>query len=162
MRQQERSLERERMLSAAGADLVAATSREEIDEVALAAARSMAGADLVTPLYKEPDREADVHGALLAAANGDQVAEPVRASLRALAALVALALERAALTEEVHRRRGEARFGSLVRHASDLITVIGRDGVITYQSPSIERLLGYDAEQMTGQALRRAPRSLGR
>ncbi len=27
------------------------------------------------------------------------------------------------LTEEVHRRRGEARFGSLVRHASDLITV---------------------------------------
>jgi diguanylate cyclase (GGDEF)-like protein/PAS domain S-box-containing protein len=150
MRQQERSLERERMLSAAGADLVAATSREEIDEVALAAARSMAGADLVTPLYKNPGREADVHDSLLAAANGGRVAEPVRASLRALAALVALALERAALTEEVHRRRGEARFGSLVRHASDLITVIGRDGVITYQSPSIERLLGYDAEQMTG------------
>jgi diguanylate cyclase (GGDEF)-like protein/PAS domain S-box-containing protein len=150
MRQQERSLERERMLSAAGADLVAATSREEIDEVALAAARSMAGADLVTPLYKQPGREADVHDALLAAANGGRVAEPVRASLRALAALVALALERAALTEEVHRRRGEARFGSLVRHASDLITVIGRDGVITYQSPSIERLLGYDAEHMTG------------
>jgi diguanylate cyclase (GGDEF)-like protein/PAS domain S-box-containing protein len=150
MRQQERSLERERMLSAAGADLVAATSREEIDEVALAAAHSMAGADLVTPLRKEPGHTPDVHGALLAAATGDQVAEPVRASLRALAALVALAIERAALTEEVHRRRGEARFGSLVRHASDLITVIGRDGVITYQSPSIERLLGYDAETMTG------------
>ena len=43
VRQQERSLERERMLSAAGADLVAATSREEIDEVALTAARAMAG-----------------------------------------------------------------------------------------------------------------------
>ena len=114
MRQQQRSLERERMLSAAGADLVAATSREEIDQVAQAAERSMAGED------------------------------------RALAALVALALERAALTEEVHRRRGEARFGSLVRHASDLITVIGRDGTITYQSPSIERLLGYEAETMTG------------
>src|SRR6185503_10174723 len=38
MRQQERSLERERMLSAAGADLVAATSLEQIDEVALSAA----------------------------------------------------------------------------------------------------------------------------
>ena len=49
MRQQERSLERERMLSSAGADLVAATGREEIDEVAVTAARSMAGADLVTP-----------------------------------------------------------------------------------------------------------------
>ena len=40
IRQQERSLERERMLSAAGADLVAATSRDEIDEVALSAARA--------------------------------------------------------------------------------------------------------------------------
>ena len=54
------------------------------------------------------------------------------------------------MTEEVHRRQGEARFGSLVRHASDLITVIGPDGTISYQSPSIERLLGYDAEQMAG------------
>ena len=54
------------------------------------------------------------------------------------------------LTEEVHRRRGEARFGSLVRHASDLITVIGLDGKISYQSPSIERLLGYAPEHVTG------------
>ena len=150
LRQQERSLERERMLSAAGADLVAATSREEIDEVTLTAARSMAGSDLVTPLRAAPGRESDVQTALVAAANSNEVAEPVRASLRALAALMALALERAELTEEVHRRRGEARFGSLVRHASDLITVIGPDGAISYQSPSIERLLGYDAEQMAG------------
>jgi diguanylate cyclase (GGDEF)-like protein/PAS domain S-box-containing protein len=193
MRQQERSLERERMLSAAGADLVAATSREEIDEVALAAARAMAGPDLITRLYAAPGVEPQVHAALVAAANGSEAArirpdllrtlgvpedhdrvllldlapqrsdrvlllvagratppEPVRASLRALAAQVALALERAALTEEVHRRRGEARFGSLVRHASDLITVIGPDGTISYQSPSIERLLGYDPESMAG------------
>jgi diguanylate cyclase (GGDEF)-like protein/PAS domain S-box-containing protein len=150
MRQQERSLERERMLSAAGADLVAATSREEIDHVALATARSMAGSDLVTPRRAAAEDKSEVHAALIAAANGHEVAEPVRASLTALAALVALALERAALTEEVHRRRGEARFGSLVRHASDLITVIGPDGTITYQSPSIDRLLGYDADSIAG------------
>jgi diguanylate cyclase (GGDEF)-like protein/PAS domain S-box-containing protein len=150
MRQQERSLERERMLSAAGADLVAATGREEIDAVAVAAARAMAGTDLVTPVCAAPGGASDVHGALVAVANGHEVAEPVRASLRALAAQVALALERAKLTEEVHRRRGEARFGSLVRHASDLITVIGPDGTITYQSPSIERLLGYEPELIAG------------
>jgi diguanylate cyclase (GGDEF)-like protein/PAS domain S-box-containing protein len=194
MRQQERSLERERMLSAAGADLVAATSREEIDEVALAAARAMAGPDLTTRLCTAPVAGPPGQAALLAAARDDEVVrlrggdllralglpedrdrvmvldlapqraervllvvagratppEAVRASLRALAALVALALERAVLTEEVHRRRGEARFGSLVRHASDLITVIGPDGTITYQSPSIERLLGYDPEDMAG------------
>ena len=58
MRQQERSLERERMLSSAGGDLVAATSREEIDEVALAAARAMAGPDLVTRICPGPKRPA--------------------------------------------------------------------------------------------------------
>jgi diguanylate cyclase (GGDEF)-like protein/PAS domain S-box-containing protein len=194
VRQQERSLERERMLSAAGADLVAATSREEIDGVALAAARAMAGTDVETVLAtvtrvgpaeratlvaaaskKEVVRlRADLLGSLglpkdhervlvldlapqrddrplLVIAGRAEPSEAVRASLRALAAQVALALERAVLTEEVHRQRGEARFGSLVRHASDLITVIGPDGKITYQSPSIERLLGYDAEDVTGQ-----------
>jgi diguanylate cyclase (GGDEF)-like protein/PAS domain S-box-containing protein len=193
MRQQERSLERERMLSAAGADLVAATSREEIDDVASAAARAMAGPDLVTLLCTSTAASPHAQVALLAGASDQDVVrvrpellrslgvpedhdrvlvlelapqrpdrpllvvagratppEAVRASLRALAAQVALALARAVLTEEVHRRRGEARFGSLVRHASDLITVIGPDGTITYQSPSIERLLGYDPEDMTG------------
>src|SRR5829696_4277192 len=193
VRQQERSLERERMLSAAGADLVAATSREEIDEVAMTAARSMAGPDLVTllcpaacipsaasaelleaarewevvRLRRDVLAELDLPGdhdrvlaldlapprrerMLLVVAGRSAPAEAIRASLRALAAQIALALERAALTEEVHRRRGEARFGSLVRHASDLITVIGLDGAISYQSPSIERLLGYAPSDVTG------------
>ena len=193
VRQQERSLERERMLSAAGADLVAATSREEIDEVALTAARAMAGPDLVTLLCSAgripPPAMADLleaaQGAEVVRLRGEVVAElelpndhdrvlaldlappsrerrllviagrtappeAIRASLRALAAQIALALERAALTDEVHRRRGEARFGSLVRHASDLITVIGLDGTISYQSPSIERLLGYAPDDVMG------------
>jgi diguanylate cyclase (GGDEF)-like protein/PAS domain S-box-containing protein len=196
VRQQERSLERERMLSAAGADLVAATSREEIDEVALTAARAMAGPGLVARMCSARQVSTHTFSELLAAAreaevvrlHGDVVArldlpddhdrvlvldlappprelrllivagrsappEAIRASLRALAAQVALALERAVLTEEVHRRRGEARFGSLVRHASDLITVIGLDGRISYQSPSIERLLGYAPEDVTGRPL---------
>jgi diguanylate cyclase (GGDEF)-like protein/PAS domain S-box-containing protein len=193
IRQQERSLERERMLSAAGADLVAATSRDEIHDVALSAARAMAGSELVTVLHPLPAvggqaqialRDAAERGdivrlraeqlaALAVPVDHDRVlvldlaphraerlllvvagrttpGEPVRTSLRALAAQVALALERTALTEEVHRRRGEARFGSLVRHASDLITVIGPDGTISYQSPSVERLLGFDADGMVG------------
>ena len=192
MRQQERSLERERMLSASGTDLVAATSREEIDNVALSAARALAGPDLVT-LVRSVESRGPVEVALLEAAHdGDVVRlrpetllalglpadqnrvlvldvappqrerrllvaagrtappEAIRTSLRALASQVALALERAALTEEVHRRRGEERFGSLVRHASDLITVIGPDGRISYQSPSVERLLGYAPAEVTG------------
>ncbi len=45
VRQQERSLERERMLSSAGAALVGAAGREEIHRVAVDSARSLAGED---------------------------------------------------------------------------------------------------------------------
>ena len=63
-------------------------------------------------------------------------APPIARALRDLATQVSLALGSAELTEEVHSRRSEARFGSLVRHSSDLITVLGADGTIVYQSPS--------------------------
>ncbi|MGZ6637559.1 MAG: putative bifunctional diguanylate cyclase/phosphodiesterase [Solirubrobacteraceae bacterium] len=210
VRLQERSLERERVLTRAGGALVAATTREEIDGVAVAAARELAGPDTAVALYgagadgeltpmvgsggvaSQGPLPADIARALLEATAASELMElpptirghvlpdggrhacafdiaPRRAaravlvlagpaapskalcaSLDALATQVALALESAALTEEVHRRRGEARFGSLVRHASDLITVIGADGTITYQSPSIERVLGYAPEAVIG------------
>ena len=39
--------------------------------------------------------------------------------------------------------RGEARFQALVHNSSDLITLIDSDLAITYQTPSVTRLLGY-------------------
>jgi diguanylate cyclase (GGDEF)-like protein/PAS domain S-box-containing protein len=212
VRQQERSLERERVLSGAGAELVAATSREEIDRVAVTAASALASRGSASALCVPdaqgtfwiaassdgwdlaPGQSIDFEGLAAAAAAGggaerlsdaevlatglpaghDRVlvvplaprrAQPAvllitgdavatkseQAAARALATQVALALDSAVLNEEVHRRRGEARFGSLVRHASDLITVIDPDTTVTYQSPSIERILGYGAEDMVGQ-----------
>lgn len=47
-------------------------------------------------------------------------------------------------------RRSEERFRSLVQYASDVITVLEADGTIRYQSPSIERVLGYRPEEMVG------------
>ena len=54
------------------------------------------------------------------------------------------------MTEDLHRRQSEARFRSLVAHSSDLITVLDGDGIVTYQSPSIERVLGYSVEEIEG------------
>jgi diguanylate cyclase (GGDEF)-like protein/PAS domain S-box-containing protein len=85
---------------------------------------------------------------LVAGEGNDSKAE--RAALSALATQVALALDGAVLSEEVHRRRGEARFASLVRHASDLITVLQPDTTVSYQSPSIERVLGYVPDDLVG------------
>ena len=71
-------------------------------------------------------------------------------SLEALGAQISLALDGASLAADLHRRRSEARFRSLVAHSSDLITVLDTDGVVTYQSPSIERVLGYSAVDVEG------------
>ena len=183
VRQQERSLERERMLSSAGAALVVAARRSEIHDVAVDSARALAGDAATALLCSAGDGD---RLELLAAAGDDapsvaprslpgpdvatvvditprrgaskwlvvsgpgRPAPAVEAALRALATQVGLALDSITLTEEMHRRRSEARFGSLVQHSSDLITVLGPGGEIGYQSPSIERVLGYTPEEVVG------------
>jgi diguanylate cyclase (GGDEF)-like protein/PAS domain S-box-containing protein len=210
-RQQQRSVERERVLRGAGAALVTATSRAEICQAALDAARKLCGADtrarvcvlgaepavvaaesgehetpwplpgaaalahvasgetarqreltdpdLLAALRLEPNARVLVHAlqwggtirGLLVTSHPDH--NPSRAevtSLEALATHVSLALESAALTEEVLVRTAEARLSSLVQHASDLITVIDAEGKVVYQSPSIERVLGHAADDVVG------------
>ena len=209
VRQQERSVARERILSAAGADLVAATSRADICHAALTAARALAGEGVAarlclaegdrvvvadaelgaawpvaaatatallalgaetgpsrrlsasvreelrlpptsaTPLLLALSVRGETHG-LLVIAGEKQTPRALQSSLAALATEASLALESAALTEEVHRRSSDARFGSLVQHASDLITVLDATGLVVYQSPSIERVLGYAPEELVG------------
>jgi diguanylate cyclase (GGDEF)-like protein/PAS domain S-box-containing protein len=58
--------------------------------------------------------------------------------------------EKARLTAEIQRRSSEERFASLVQHSSDLITVVGPDATITYQSPSSERVLGIPPHELLG------------
>jgi diguanylate cyclase (GGDEF)-like protein/PAS domain S-box-containing protein len=58
-----------------------------------------------------------------------------------------------ALSEEIARRQGEARLASLVRHSSDLITVLGPDATVSYQSPAIERVLGWSPEEIVGRGI---------
>ena len=61
-----------------------------------------------------------------------------------------LVRDTAALSREVERRDSQVLFESLVRQSSDLITVLDTDGRVTYQSPSIERVLGWEPEQIVG------------
>ncbi|MFZ0383840.1 MAG: diguanylate cyclase, partial [Solirubrobacteraceae bacterium] len=76
--------------------------------------------------------------------------EETRYALRTLAHQASLALSSAELAEEVHRRASESRFSTLVQNSSDLITVLDAENKILYQSPSIERVLGYSAEEVIG------------
>ncbi len=92
----------------------------------------------------------DVRGALVVS-SAENVTRDVADALSALATQVSLAVEGASLAADLHRRQSEARFRSLVAHSSDLITVLDADGIVTYQSPSIERLLGYSVDEVEGQ-----------
>jgi diguanylate cyclase (GGDEF)-like protein/PAS domain S-box-containing protein len=76
-----------------------------------------------------------------------------------LLALLGLRLHRlrraAGLTEagRALERRSEQRIRALVEHSSDVITVVGRDLIVRWQSPSVKRVLGYAPEDMLGRSL---------
>jgi diguanylate cyclase (GGDEF)-like protein/PAS domain S-box-containing protein len=46
--------------------------------------------------------------------------------------------------------KGQEHFRSLVQNSSDVITLIGGDGLIRYQSASVERILGYTESELVG------------
>jgi diguanylate cyclase (GGDEF)-like protein/PAS domain S-box-containing protein len=54
--------------------------------------------------------------------------------------------ENGRLLSERAMHKSEARFRGLVQNSADLITLLGADGTILYQSPSFERLLGFELQ----------------
>ena len=47
--------------------------------------------------------------------------------------------------------RREKRFRALTEHALDLLTILDEQGVITYNSPSLKGVLGYEPKDLAGQ-----------
>lgn len=52
---------------------------------------------------------------------------------------------------EAALERSETKWRSLIQNSSDLITIVSANGSILYESPSIERILGYSPEELVGQ-----------
>ena len=69
----------------------------------------------------------------------------VMARLSGLVEMLTTALRRHEEAER-ERQRSEQRFGSLVQHASDVVTVVNENGQITFQSPSVMPVLGYERD----------------
>ncbi|MEG4803672.1 PAS domain S-box protein [Microcoleus sp. ARI1-B5] len=47
--------------------------------------------------------------------------------------------------------QNEAKWRSLILNSSDIITILDSGGRIVYESPSVERVLGYEPEELIGQ-----------
>ena len=58
-----------------------------------------------------------------------------------------------ALTKQAEAviERSKAKWRSLIQHSCDLITVVSASGTILYNSPALERILGYSPEELVGQ-----------
>ena len=91
----------------------------------------------------------------LVVATEERVPDEVDESLAILGTQAALAFDALVQSEELHEKRSEARFQQLVRHSSDAVLIVGRDGRIRYQTPSVVRVLGYLAVDLDGAAFER-------
>jgi diguanylate cyclase (GGDEF)-like protein/PAS domain S-box-containing protein len=49
----------------------------------------------------------------------------------------------------LQRRRGEQRLAALLEQSSNVVTLLGAGAVITYQTPSVERVFGYRRGELT-------------
>jgi len=54
---------------------------------------------------------------------------------------------------ELALTRSEEYFRHLIENATDLITILDKDGIIIYQSPSVRRILHYEVDEVMGQSL---------
>ena len=138
--------------------------------IAIAALRAAATPALSATADARPDRLGlllpyvpVVAGALVAAIQETQPGEldpVVFWSLLAIIVLVIirqfltlsdnLALNRQLEANAAQLTKGQEHFRSLVQNSSDVITLIGRDGIIRYQSASVERILGYTEAELVG------------
>ncbi|HYU89698.1 MAG TPA: PAS domain S-box protein, partial [Gemmatimonadales bacterium] len=66
--------------------------------------------------------------------------------LQAVANVLATAIDRAHAEEAL--RRSEEHFRSLIENGSDIVTIVGENGVFRYASPSVERVLGYAPREL--------------
>ena len=145
------------MSSPAGTCLAGATSADGVAQASVQAMRRASAA--LTGLIGQADASYRTVAAATSTA-ADIGTTTILVSAAVLLVLLFRRGERAQRTalllshEQRVLRFSEERFRSLVQHSTDMITVLDRAGVVRYQSPSVERLLGFHGAELLGRSWR--------
>ncbi len=75
----------------------------------------------------------------------------VEKSLVRVACDLAIAEQTADASEDIHRRKSEQRFRSLVVNSQDLVAIVSSVGKITYVSPACSAILGRNEKDLIGE-----------
>lgn len=79
----------------------------------------------------------------------------IKEHIKRLGQAVIHALEEKQIRKERHRAEqalqiNEKRFRALIENSSDVVALLNAEGTIRYQSPSVQRVLGYRPDEMIG------------
>ena len=156
------ALERAAVLAQAGVGLFDARTVAEVTPVVQTAVRRLLGPSATATIGAAETEVArggaitfplrgrrESHGTVIIHA-GDRVNAEQVASLGTLAASAALAIDSVKASEELLRRRTDARFQALVQHSSDAILVLDGPGRIDYASPSTANVLKSSPDDLRG------------
>jgi diguanylate cyclase (GGDEF)-like protein/PAS domain S-box-containing protein len=104
----------------------------------------LTGADgvLLCPLTLWDRPSGDPLIGVLAVFGASRVLTALSATFEILAHEAALAVERIGLSQEVIRQRSESYFRTLVQDTSDVILIVGDDGLVRYATPSAATIFG--------------------
>ena len=80
--------------------------------------------------------------------NGHDLNESDLAAVNTFAKQISVSIEKIELLRTL--RANEAYFRALIEHSSDVISILDLEGRITYESPSVEVILGYPSRTMIG------------
>ncbi len=88
--------------------------------------------------------------AVLIVESPDPVQVDLPGAIRALATQASLAISRIDLQQVNAERHTSERFQALIQSSSDVIAIVAASGHILYESPSAQKIFGYDPEALKG------------
>jgi len=103
-----------------------------------------------TSLLSDPDRESEYAEFRAVRGDGESVWVEAVGTDQSDTEVGGVVVSIRDISDRKDREEELERYEALVENTSDMVTLVDKYGTILYQSPSVERILGYDSEEAVG------------